>query len=81
LQLSRRQTPNLVAPYPPNDFDPKTPDQKVRLLQSAQSNKYTNRAGRVEGDREREQHNAFPVSNKPTALGQPGFPLESLMSY
>lgn len=26
-------------------------------------------------------HNAFPVSNKPTALGQPGFPPESLMSY
>lgn len=69
---------------------------KAAGSQSVQSNKQTttttgrqtDREGKFVCEREEELaatgatvHNAFPVSNKPTALGQPGFPPESLMSY
>lgn len=58
--------------------------------QEEQADRQTARGSVCEREREREGelaatgatvHNAFPVSNKPTALGQPGFPPESLMSY
>lgn len=60
--------------------------RRPRPKSQTQSNKCTQQAPEREGcihiyrKRARDRQ-TFPVSNKPTALGQPGFPPESLMSY